>query len=59
MYLDFSVDLKKVWKHARAVQTSGILTTRFLKNQHFQLVGYFKSPIFSYENNQLIELYQF
>jgi hypothetical protein len=31
---------KKGWKHARAVKTSGILTTRFLQNQHFQLVGY-------------------
>ncbi len=50
---------KKGWKHARAVKTSEILTTRFLQNPHFQLIGYCKSPIFSYENNQLIELYQF
>ncbi len=50
---------KKGWKHARAVKASGTLTTRFLQHQHFQLVSYFKSPIFSYENNQLIELYQF
>ncbi len=50
---------KKGCKHARAVKTSGILTTRFLQNQYFQLVGYCKSPIFSYENNQLIGLYQF
>jgi hypothetical protein len=50
---------KKGWKHARAIKTSGISTCRSLQNQHFQFVGYCKSPIFSYENNQLIELYQF
>ncbi len=50
---------KKGCEQARAIKPFGILTTRFLQNQHFQLLGYCKSPIFSYENNQLIELYQF